>query len=115
MSSIGTHLEKTLGVMDSLSLSFSTMARISGQKFPFVTIPDYGIQVAKSMPLTTAVCTYFLPIVPFDQRTKWESYAARNNTSLSSWVEETIEIQRNWTGKLAVALGSVIRDISYEI
>jgi hypothetical protein len=99
MSSIGTHLENTLGVMESLTLSFSTMARISGQNFPFVTIPDYATQVAKSMPLTSATCTYLIPIVRFDQRMEWEKYAARNNTYLAPWVEESIELQSNWIGK----------------
>jgi hypothetical protein len=102
LASIGTHLEKTLGVLDALALSFSTMARISGQEFPFVTVPDYGMQIAKSMPLTSAICTSLLQVVRFDQRTEWETYAARNNTHLVPHVEETLALQENWTGKCVV-------------
>jgi hypothetical protein len=99
LGSIGTSIETALGALDNMAMTFSNIANIMDQRFAFVTIPQYGLYVAKSMPFTTAVCTYLLPIVSFDQRMQWEDYAARNNTNLESWAQETLNIPDHWTGE----------------
>jgi hypothetical protein len=81
-----------------MAMTFHNIADITNQTFPFVTIPKHGLYVAKSMPFTGAVCTYLLPMVRFDQREQWETYAAGNNTSLPSWVNEALHMQDHWTG-----------------
>jgi hypothetical protein len=93
LGTLGTTFEAALGALDSLAASFITIARASNQTFPFVTIPQYGIHVSKTVLSTGALCTYFLPVIHFDQRDEWELYAAGNNTHLSSWVEESLDFQ----------------------
>jgi hypothetical protein len=82
-----------------MAMTFANIAEITEQKFPFVTIPNYGLYAAKSMPLTASAITTLLPVVSFEQRMQWEAYAAGNNTHLHSWVEETLDIQDHWAGK----------------
>ena len=54
------------------------------------------MHIAKTMPFTGAVETSILPLVTFDQRDEWEDYAARNNTHLLAWVNESQRLQDHW-------------------
>lgn len=96
LGSIGSSLERSLGAIDSLALTAITTAIMSNQTFPFVTMPNFGIHVAKTQQLTAGVCTYLNPVVHFNQRLEWEKYSASNNTHLRSFVNEALHIQDTW-------------------
>ena len=98
LESIGSSFERALGSLDLLAMTFVSIARRSNQSFPFVTIPEYGLHIAKTMPFTGAVETSVLPVVTYAQRTKWEEYAARENDNLLSWVMESQRLQDHWDG-----------------
>jgi hypothetical protein len=99
LGSIGNSIEKALGALDNMAVMFANTAQITDQEYPYVTIPHLGMYVAKSMPLTKAVCTTIVPVVRYDQRMDWEEYAALNNTHLSTWVEEELALQEDWLGE----------------
>jgi hypothetical protein len=88
-----------LGSLDSTAVSFDTIAASSNQIYPFVTIPYYGIHIAKSvLPLTKSLEVTVIPVVRgLEQRLQWEQYAAMNNTYLPLWINQTIDLQENWS------------------
>jgi hypothetical protein len=90
-------LSTTLGTVDNLASSVTNLAIYSGQKFPFVTIPEFGILAAKAQQQTGALCTYLLPVVPFHQRVSWEIYSAGYNPNVRKWVNPTLDLQDNYT------------------
>lgn len=96
LGSIGSSLERALGAVDSLAMTAVATAHVSNQSFPFVTIPQFGLHVAKIQPMTGAVATYFNPIVHFDERSEWEKYAAGSNNNLQSYVNASLQLQEHW-------------------
>jgi hypothetical protein len=99
LASIGTSIETTLTGLDNLATTIATIVEVSEQKFPYVYIPKFGVHVAKSLSLTSAIGTYHIPVVPLDQRKEWEAYAARNNTYVETWIEDVLALQNNWSGE----------------
>ena len=91
---IGTSLDKTLGLMDSLAVTLVSYARDKNEEWPFVTLPDFGPRMAKLLPLTDAFTLTVLPIVKPHQREKWESYSIQND----QWVNQSITLQETWDG-----------------
>jgi hypothetical protein len=98
LESIGSAFDRALGSLDSLANTIHTIAMKTNQSFPFVTIPEYGMHIAKAMAFTGAIETSILPVVKFDQRREWEVYSARNNTNLLSWVNASQKMQERWGG-----------------
>jgi hypothetical protein len=94
---MGNSFDSALGALDSLAMSFVSVARISNQSFPFVSIPQFGIHVSKTIPLTGGLITNLIPVIKFEQREEWERYAAANNSYLSVWVEESFRLQDKWS------------------
>jgi hypothetical protein len=86
-----------LGTVDNLASSVTNLARYSDQKFPFVTIPEFGNLVAKAQQRTGAICTYLLPVISFQQRLAWENYSSAHNPNVGMWVNPTIDIQDHYT------------------
>jgi hypothetical protein len=88
-----------LGSLDSTAIAFGTIAAASNQLYPFVTIPYYGIHIAKSvLPLTKSLEVTVIPVVRgLEQRLQWERYAAMNNTYLPLWINQTIDLQEHWS------------------
>jgi hypothetical protein len=96
LGALGSSIERTLGGLDSLATAFVIIARNTNQSFPFVTIPQYGLQVAKNNQITGSLCTSFMPVISFAQRHQWELYSAGNETNVNSWVDETLALQDNY-------------------
>ena len=72
------------------------MIQLQNQTFPFIRIPDYAAQVARSLEYTGAVCTYFTPVVKGNLRLQWENYTSGNHTTIWSIMNETLDYQRNF-------------------
>ena len=94
---MGASISSTLGAVDSLATSIISIANHSNQQFPFVTIPEYGMLVARGQQLTGAVCTYLMPVITFDERLSWEYYTSGFNPHVRDWVVPTQAMQENYT------------------
>ncbi|CAB9510944.1 Receptor-type guanylate cyclase gcy [Seminavis robusta] len=88
MESLGQHLDLTLGSVDAFVYKMVSHAKSSKSEFPFVTVPDFGVQAAKV--LSTSVFFYLgsYASVKNDQRLAWENYTADPNNHY--WLEENI-------------------------
>jgi hypothetical protein len=91
---IGSSLDKTLGLMDSLAVTLVSYSKDTNHKWPFVTLPDFGPRMAKLLPQTDAFTITILPIVYPHQRKDWEAYSIKND----EWVNQSITIQESWDG-----------------
>jgi hypothetical protein len=91
---IGTSLDKSFGLLDSLAVLYVSYAKMSNQTWPFVTMPDFAIRLAKILPLTDAIAVNVLPVVTPENRKKWEAYSVANDY----WVNEGMAIQETWDG-----------------
>lgn len=89
-------METTLMALDTLATTFISIATMTNQTFPYVTIPDYGIHVAKSQPHTHALVTSFVAVVPAEDRMEWESYAALNNSKIELWLNNALHYQETY-------------------
>jgi hypothetical protein len=96
---VGSSLDLTLGAVDAFLVSMVSYARSVNSSWPFVTVPDYAVRVAKIASLSRAVVLNQYHLVPEDQRVEWESYSLQNN----GWVDEALRIQAidpTYAGKL---------------
>jgi hypothetical protein len=94
LAAIGVSLDKTFGLLDSVAVSWVSVARMTNQTWPFVTMPDFAVRMAKLVPLTDAMNLVILPIVAPDKRQAWEEYAAQN----LDWINEGVKVQSEWSG-----------------
>jgi hypothetical protein len=86
-------MERSSVALDNLAAMIVTVARVTNTSFPFVSVPGFGAHVAKIAPLVGAMCTYYCPLVTFDQRKQYEQFTSGNNKILQAYVNETIKFQ----------------------
>jgi hypothetical protein len=94
LNAVGNSIDQTLIPLDSLAVELVSYARDSNSPWPFVTLPEFGLRMSKSLPLTDAMMIQYLPLVQPWQRADWETYVSRNN----AWVNETMKLQETWDG-----------------
>jgi hypothetical protein len=94
VEAIERSLERTLSSFDSLAVSFVSQAIASNSTWPFVTLPHFGVRVAKILPASNALFVNFLPLVQTKQRLDWEEYTSQNDY----WVNESLHLQQTWDG-----------------
>jgi hypothetical protein len=92
--SVGSSLDRTLGALDSLAVTMVSYARDENITWPFVTLPDFGVKMAKLLPLTDACLINVIPIVYPEKRKEWEEYSLLHQ----GWVNESVAIQETWEG-----------------
>lgn len=103
LEAVGSSLERTMGVLNAISLSFVSFAANANieddsnnngtvNNWPFVTLPDFALHAAKLLPLTDGVYVSVQPVVYPTQKEQWEEYASQND----QWVNETLDIQEVW-------------------
>jgi hypothetical protein len=79
--SVGISLELILSSMDSMTTSMVSYAKASSENaWPFITIPDFAVRIAKLRTISKAMHVSEALFVTHEQRLLWESYA-KNNTS----------------------------------
>jgi hypothetical protein len=83
-----------MGLLDSLSVLFVSFSRITNQTWPYVTMPDFAVRMAKILPLTDAISVNLLPIVHASDRREWEEYSVAND----QWVDQGMALQDEWDG-----------------
>lgn len=94
-------VQQSINSIDSLASTIVSLAHASRQKFPFVTIPEYGVHVAKMLSTTAAITTNYVPVVSTGtQRNEWEQYSSSGNATknlhLKKYLDTTIHIQDTW-------------------
>lgn len=94
MEAVGSTFDKSMGAFDALAVTLVSYAQASNQSWPFVTLPNYGMHVAKILPVSKAIYIFVNPLVTPENRRDWESYALNNQ----HWVNETMYLQEHWSG-----------------
>jgi hypothetical protein len=94
LGGIGSSLHRTLGLLDSLAVTYVSHARSQNDTWPFVTVPDFGARMAKVLPLTDAFFIGMAPLVHPENRKDWEAYSVEND----EWVNQSIALQETWDG-----------------
>lgn len=94
MEAVGSTLDKSMGAFDSLAVTLVSYARAMNQTWPFVTLPNYGMHVAKLLSVSKAIYIFVNPLVTPENRRDWESFALENQF----WVNETMQLQEHWKG-----------------
>jgi hypothetical protein len=94
LEAAGSSLDKTLGLLDSIAVSYVSEADFTNQSWPFVSMPNFAVRMAKVLPLTDAIIINVLPYVKNELRAEWEAYTV----SQHDWVEQSMKIQDHWEG-----------------
>jgi signal transduction histidine kinase/CheY-like chemotaxis protein len=86
-------IDRTLGIADSFVLSLVSYATHANQKWPFVTLPDFGKRLAKIRTLAKGTVVTIYPLVTLEQREQWQNYSLQHD----DWVQEGLDLQANDT------------------
>jgi hypothetical protein len=89
LEAVGSTFEKAMGAFDVLAVTIVSFPQAMNQPWPFVTLPNFGVQVAKVLPLSKAIFIKFVPLVTPENRLEWESYSKEQQ----EWVNQTIRVQ----------------------
>lgn len=92
LESFGSSLKRTFGLMDDLAVSMISVAKVTDQTWPLVTIPDFAARMAKLVPLTSSLSVNILPVVAPKDRMAWEEYAPTHD----QWLNEAVALQDGW-------------------
>jgi hypothetical protein len=84
-------IDRTLGIADSFALGLVSYATHTNQKWPFVTLPDFGKRSAKIRTLAKGKVISIYPLVTLEQREQWQNYSLQHD----DWVQEGLEVQAN--------------------
>jgi hypothetical protein len=84
-----------------LATSIVFEAQNTNQTFPFVTIKQLSIQIARCMSVTGIIQQASLvPIVNYSQLAEWDTYSAAFNANLQQWASDAIQVQTSsWYSK----------------
>jgi class 3 adenylate cyclase len=103
---VGTSLDLTIGAADSFIVKVVSYAKYSNSTWPFVTVPDFAVQVAKLLGSSAAIHCNVYPLVSKNQRAAWEQYSLLND----AWVEDGISTQarnKNYDGPILTDYGTL--------
>ena len=92
LESVRNSIDNTLIPLDNLAVTLVSHANAQNAKWPFVTLEDYGVRIAKTLPLTDAIWITVLPVVTPENRPQWENYSRTHD----DWLVENFSIQDTW-------------------
>jgi hypothetical protein len=92
MEAIGGNIDKTLSALDSIAVTLVSHAQATNQTWPFVTLPNFAVRMAKVLPQSQAVILNVIPVVTPEQRDQWEKYSVEND----GWVNDNMAVQKEW-------------------
>jgi hypothetical protein len=84
---IGTfhgRVEQKIGALEALSFSTTSYALYKNLTWPFVTLPDFGINGASIRSLAQTVSIVWYPMATTENRLAWEQYSRDNQ----GWIEQ---------------------------
>ena len=87
---VGNAMDLTLEAVDSFVVATASYAEATNSSWPFVTLPNFAVRVAKIRSLTKAVCIGMYQYVTEAQRREWQNYSMEH----SSWVDQGIAVQK---------------------
>jgi hypothetical protein len=90
VEAIGGALYLSLGTMDSYITTVVSVARATNQTWPFVTIPDAAVHLAKLRSLSKAILVNQAHFVTADEKEEWEDYASRHD----QWAHDALRLQK---------------------
>jgi hypothetical protein len=91
VEAVASSLYLWLGAMDAYVVSAVSIARATNQTWPFVTIPDAAVRLAKLRSLTKAESVHQAHYIQgVSEREQWENYTAVND----GWVSDALQVQR---------------------
>jgi hypothetical protein len=99
IESVGETLYTSLGAVDSYLVSLVSMARSTNQSWPYVSMPDASVRLAKLRSLSKAFSVMQAHFVTLDEKATWENYT----TLHQDWAYDAIRIQAtdpNYHGKV---------------
>jgi hypothetical protein len=94
LDAVGNSIDQTLIPMDTLAVNLVSYAHATNSPWPFVSLPDFGLRLAKALPLTDATILTFAPIVRPEQKLDWEIYADQSK----GWMNDSMHLLENWDG-----------------
>ncbi|CAB9524593.1 Hybrid signal transduction histidine kinase J [Seminavis robusta] len=98
MGALGGSLELTLGALDTYAIGLVSFAKFTGAEWPFVTLPNMAVRLAKLRTLSKSMAIRHYHIVhDQEQRLKWENYSIHHD----DWVLDAMHAQlqdRNYHG-----------------
>lgn len=89
------NVARKVGAVDSLSIAFTSYAKLKNLTWPMVSIPDFHLQAANARALAEAVSVSFFPLVKNETRELWEAYASEN----SGWIDEELDFEEAVAGR----------------
>jgi hypothetical protein len=90
MEAVSSSLYITLEAADSYLVNTVSHARSIDQQWPFVTLPDLAVRLAKLRSLSKAVVVQQSHFVTAAQREEWENYTLTHD----GWAQEALDIQK---------------------
>ena len=88
--SIGSSLDRTLEAIDSFVVATASYAEATNSTWPFVTMPNFAVRIAKIRSLSKATYIGQYQYVTEEQRRLWQNYSIEH----AGWVEQSITIQK---------------------
>lgn len=88
--SIGSTLALSMGAADMLTVNLVSFAAATNMTWPYVTMPDHAVRLAKFRSLIGCLVVQQYQYVTDDAREEWEKYSLENG----DWVSETLEVQK---------------------
>jgi hypothetical protein len=88
---IGRSIENTLVALDTFQVTIVSEARANGEKWPFVTVPDFAVRATKTRLQSDGFSISTSPVVTKAQKKEWEQYAWNH----SGWINESMKIQEH--------------------
>jgi hypothetical protein len=107
LESVGHALDRSLEAMDSFVVHLIMTAKQNNEMWPFVTMPDFCVRIAKTLSMSRAVFTSVYPMVLDNEKEAWEKYSVAND----GWVNECILTQINGLNDTFFGTVSEKRDI----
>ena len=92
LESVRNSIDNTLIPLDNLAVALVSHAKAHTDEWPFVTLEDFAVRVAKILPLTDAIWITVLPVVTPEKRSQWENYSSTHD----EWVVEAVVVQDTW-------------------
>jgi class 3 adenylate cyclase len=84
MHAFEINLRDTIGALDNLALSTSTLVSTLDQTWPFVVTPDFELRGSSTRQMARSVHVSLLPLVDAEKRLQWEQFSIDN----AAWVAE---------------------------
>jgi hypothetical protein len=107
LESVGNAFDRSLEAMDAFVVNLIATAKLSNQTWPFVTIPDFCVRLAKTLSMSRGIAAAVSPLVLGNEREAWEQYSLANN----GWLDECFMAQMNGMNDTFFGTVSTKRDV----